>query len=481
MAVQRRARSGFVWAGLLALVVAPVVAVAVQSQPVAALTTIAVTSNADTGANTLRAALTTANTTNDAIEIDVQAGLSPITLASALPVYTGGGGNNDLTIVGNGVTVNGFSGSDVLSTSSTGTVTLNGVTFVAAGGGSGIDANGAVTVTNSTLTGGASSGDGISASGAVSVTGSTITGSGSGDGISNGGSVSVTSSTITGGATSGDGISSGGSVTVTGSTVTAGSGIGDGISNGGSVTATSSTIIGGGSNGDGISSGGSVTLMDSMIPSSGSDGISNDGPVVLTNSTIAQNASDGVSSGGSVTLTNSTITGNHDNGISGGAVTLVYSDVVGNAAATSDNNISASSLTTFGSVVTGAGAGNQNCAIGGTKTSHGSNFSDDTSCGFTATGDTQGSGNNPHLGALAANGGPTQTLLPQTGSPLIDAIPTANCQSDGASGVTTDQRGITRPQGAGCDIGSVEIAVTVPTPTPAPAPTPAVVQPAFTG
>ena len=137
-------------------------------------------------------------------------------------------------------------------------------------------------------------------------------------------------------------------------------------------------------------------------------------------------------------------------------------------------------LTSFGSVVTGAGSGGD-CAVGGTKTSHGWNFADDSTCGFTGTGDVQGTGHDPLLGALANNGGPTETLLPQTGSPLVNAIPVASCQLDGASGVSTDQRGITRPQGSGCDIGAVEVQVVTPTPAPVAAPAAVVVTPAFTG
>jgi hypothetical protein len=109
-------------------------------------------------------------------------------------------------------------------------------------------------------------------------------------------------------------------------------------------------------------------------------------------------------------------------------------------------------------------------------TSHGFNFSDDTSCGFTAATDKQ-NGADPKLGALANNGGGTSTRLPQPGSPLIDAIPTGSCQADGASGITTDQRGVTRPQGPGCDIGAVEVEVAGPA-APA-APVQAVVR--FTG
>ena len=55
----------------------------------------------------------------------------------------------------------------------------------------------------------------------------------------------------------------------------------------------------------------------------------------------------------------------------------------------------------------------------------------------------------PLLGPLADNGGPTftQALLP--GSPAIDA-------GVAVAGVTTDQRGVPRPQGTAPDIGAFE-------------------------
>jgi hypothetical protein len=59
------------------------------------------------------------------------------------------------------------------------------------------------------------------------------------------------------------------------------------------------------------------------------------------------------------------------------------------------------------------------------------------------------------LGTLADNGGPTQTIAPNVDSPLIDKIP-PGVNGCGTS-VTTDQRGVPRPQGAGCDIGAVEV------------------------
>jgi hypothetical protein len=72
-------------------------------------------------------------------------------------------------------------------------------------------------------------------------------------------------------------------------------------------------------------------------------------------------------------------------------------------------------------------------------------------------------------------------MLPLVGSPLLDAIPPASCLVD------VDQRGVTRPQGTGCDIGAVEVEVIAPTPTPTPSPGPSqlpdavLIRPRFTG
>lgn len=62
---------------------------------------------------------------------------------------------------------------------------------------------------------------------------------------------------------------------------------------------------------------------------------------------------------------------------------------------------------------------------------------------------------NPLLQAMALNGGPTHTMMPQTGSPAIDAGNNLFCPS-------YDQRGSMRPVdslggGAICDIGAVEV------------------------
>jgi hypothetical protein len=53
------------------------------------------------------------------------------------------------------------------------------------------------------------------------------------------------------------------------------------------------------------------------------------------------------------------------------------------------------------------------------------------------------------LGSLASNGGPTQAHALLAGSVAIDAGRLSTC-------MPTDQRGVRRPFGAGCDMGSFE-------------------------
>jgi hypothetical protein len=75
------------------------------------------------------------------------------------------------------------------------------------------------------------------------------------------------------------------------------------------------------------------------------------------------------------------------------------------------------------------------------------------SCGFSGTDLI---GVNPLLGALASNGGPTQTMKLSAGSPAIGNGDMATPGSGGNACESTDQRGVTRPVGARCDIGAYE-------------------------
>jgi hypothetical protein len=85
-------------------------------------------------------------------------------------------------------------------------------------------------------------------------------------------------------------------------------------------------------------------------------------------------------------------------------------------------------------------------------------------------GDTTGNqlAQDPRVGPLQNNGGPTETHALLPGSPAIDAgtpQPDGGCTDLAGTALTTDQRGEPRPQGPRCDIGAFEA---TPTPTRAP-------------
>jgi hypothetical protein len=168
---------------------------------------------------------------------------------------------------------------------------------------------------------------------------------------------------------------------------------------------------------------------------------------------------------GRLTLTNTTLSGNTalkaGGGLEseGGQVLLNHVTLSGNSAALGGGLYSPSSVIspviTLSNTLIAAGPRGVNCfQVAATIVSHGYNLSSDASCAadFTQTGDLNST--NPHLGPLDNNGGPTQTHLPATGSPVIEAIPA------GANGCgtrfTTDQRGAPRPINGRCDIGAVE-------------------------
>jgi uncharacterized repeat protein (TIGR01451 family) len=158
----------------------------------------------------------------------------------------------------------------------------------------------------------------------------------------------------------------------------------------------------------------------------------NDGSVGLAGAIANLGASN-------LTLTNVTIAGNHADWVGGGIVTatarttLKNSIVANNTAANGGNpwNIQKNCSNPLGN-----GGGNLQWPALGPGI-------DDTPC---ASGITFA---DPKLAPLTANGGLTQTMALLTGSPALN------------SGVTcpppaTDQRGVTRPQGAACDSGAYE-------------------------
>src|SRR4051794_23794530 len=223
--------------------------------------------------------------------------------------------------------------------------------------------------------------------------------------------------------------------------------------NGDAVTVTNSTISGNQAN---------VTSSGTPIGASGGGGYfdNGDGPTI-TNSTVSNNAAtiNGAGArhgGGGIYLNGAAMTATH--------LTLADNSVGGNASPSGGNfyvdNSAASTMKN--SIVAGGGA--TNCDKFGTTllTSQGGNVESADTCGFTAAGDKRGV--DPALAALANNGGQTDTRALSAGSPAIDA-------AVGCPPPATDQRGIARPQGPGCDSGAFELApVAAPTPPGGPAP-----------
>jgi predicted outer membrane repeat protein len=85
----------------------------------------------------------------------------------------------------------------------------------------------------------------------------------------------------------------------------------------------------------------------------------------------------------------------------------------------------------------------------------GNNIDSGVTCGWVNGSAGSMTSTDPVLGQLADNGGPTWTFALLAGSPAIDGI-TYNKPNHAP---LTDQRGVSRPQGAGYDIGSYEAQV----------------------
>lgn len=98
----------------------------------------------------------------------------------------------------------------------------------------------------------------------------------------------------------------------------------------------------------------------------------------------------------------------------------------------------------------------QNCG-GAPLQTEGFNLSSDKSCDLDGAGDLNGV--DPKLGSLQDNGGPTWTMALLPGSGAIDAGNRSGCRNWVGRLLTTDQRGMPRPDShepRGCDIGAYE-------------------------
>ena len=142
-------------------------------------------------------------------------------------------------------------------------------------------------------------------------------------------------------------------------------------------------------------------------------------------------------------------------------VTLLYSTLAQNShpqLAATDGG-----LTSFGSVIAGAGAGPQ-CGLTHAATkSLGANFvSGGGGCGIGKGAGDRANGADPRLVATTGMK-QVDVFVPAVGSPLLNAIPADACVPPDVramlpvySGGSSDQLGVRRPQGSGCDIGAVE-------------------------
>ena len=233
---------------------------------------------------------------------------------------------------------------------------------------------------------------------------------------------------------------------------------GAGILNWGTLTVNNSTLSGNmalsetSAAGGGIFNSGALTITNSTL--SGNTGSSrfmfggaiyNSGTLTLTNSTLSQNGSNGSVGGGgggiynagTASINNSTLSGNSASGDGGGGI---YN---GGGAVTLQNSIVANSKL------------GGNCL--GSLTSNGYNLSTDKTCAFNNSGDLNNT--KLRLGHLKNNGGPTHTIALPSGSPAVDAGNPNGCTDGQGNLLTTDQRGMPRPDkedSGGCDMGAYE-------------------------
>jgi predicted outer membrane repeat protein len=225
--------------------------------------------------------------------------------------------------------------------------------------------------------------------------------------------------------------SEGGSLTLTNSAVTNNLG-GSAIESttGGSLTINSSTVSG--NQAEGVNSVEALSIDSSTISGNGNDGVANQlGPVTIRNSTISGNLGDGVDFGlGNLNIASSTITGNKFNGVVNRG---------------SPNVLPHTSIFILNSIVAGnlhqPFFGDPTYDVLGLIISQGNNIFGTTTGGGFAGSDSLNQ--DPGLGPLQANGGPTQTHALLAISPAIDA-------GNNSGAPLTDQRGYVR-------VGTVDI------------------------
>jgi hypothetical protein len=452
--------------------------ITVSAATVAALEVAIASANTDSANGDAATILFAASLDGDTITVgpvplNLKAGTGAIRIEGGGLITLSGGGNSQVFQVDSGahVTLDGLTIKDGSAGSGSGggidnagnlTVTNSTLSDNTAGAsGGGIDNTGSLTVSNITLTGNsaAANGGGIDNAGNLTVSNVTLTGNtagANGGGIDNeqAGTLSATNATI-----SGNSAQPGGT-----------SGAGGGISNAGTLTLISTTLAdnSASSAGGGIYSTGLMTVTGSTIDdNTGSyiaGGINNQGTMTVTNCTLAGNYSylgGGIYNGnyyglsGNLTLSNDTITTNFADYGAGGGIYMA------------NGTTGVSTLTLFNTLVSGNYAsGSNGDPLSNPTLPFGPDFqvhSGTVSGSYNLIGDGQGltgieSGDANHnqvgtptapINALLAapignanftqtltspivafnqseipltnNGGPTQTIALQSGSPAIGA------------------------------------------------------------
>ena len=209
----------------------------------------------------------------------------------------------------------------------------------------------------------------------------------------------------------------------------------------------------------GIASGTTLTLRQSVVRDNARSGVRVDGGVAtIIDSTISGNVHNinvggGVENQGDLTITNTTISGNRSatgggiNNRPSGKLRLLNSTITKNSAILWPNG---------GGVQTDDTVIAHNTIVAG-------NTNDRESADWYAYGGPGPVGaynligGDPLLDVLRDNGGPTKTHAFLPGSPAIDAANPASPGSAEGACELADQRGVVRPQGIACDIGSFEM------------------------
>ena len=204
-----------------------------------------------------------------------------------------------------------------------------------------------------------------------------------------------------------------------------------------------------------------------------------DGSATMRGVPIVDNTADGgggiYNHDGALTLVNATVSGNTaSDGCGGGlfnefgTAVLTYTTVASNTATGEGGGIHR--LTGAVLVQDTILADNSPANCGALLASNGHNLDSGTTCGLDATGDVTAT--NPLLGLLAEDGGTLVHPLAYD-SPAVDR---GMC----LVGPTVDQRGVTRPQGSGCDVGAYEFVTVAPTGVHIDGPTSGVVDESYT-